>query len=482
MTTTGAMRPRSFTPIECAVAVHLVVFFVGVSWAFGGNADWVRTPISIWGSIGICLTGVIATRQMGRRDNLRGPLAWIWPIAVLNDLVFVSALTPGFRVLTSGSGPLMMPLSIAWWKPSSARADVTLRSLWLFDGIYFSCINIALAVRHRRVIRSVLAILVGNALVLAVFGTVQKLVGATGIYFGAVKSPQTLFFASFVYDNHWGAFIVLMLGACTGLIIEYAHGRNGEGFFRGPGFFGTVAGVLMAISVPLSGSRACTLLLCILSGVALVRGIPEILRALRNSGIKPAIASAGLTIAAILAAAGAWEVAGGVIQDRANKTREQVATMWAQGGIGSRSVLYHDTWRMAQPRLLFGWGMGSFPIVFRLFNTQENKVDRIPIVYHDAHSDWLQSVAELGLVGTSLIGVAVALPALAARRSRVTALPFFLLCGCALTAIYAWIEFPFGNVAVVLGWWLCFIGAVQYVRLTDPPPKPPAQAGSRNPS
>jgi hypothetical protein len=38
-----------------------------------------------------------------------------------------------------------------------------------------------------------------------------------------------------------------------------------------------------------------------------------------------------------------------------------------------------------------------------------------------------------------------------------------------LVSAYAWVEFPFGNVAVVLAWWLCFFCAVQYVRLTERP-------------
>jgi O-antigen ligase len=124
---------------------------------------------------------------------------------------------------------------------------------------------------------------------------------------------------------------------------------------------------------------------------------------------------------------------------------------------------------MARQRILFGWGMGSYPVVFGLYNSQESRIDRLPVIYHDAHSDWLQSVAELGLAGTALVGAAVALPALALRRLRVGTLPYFLLAGCVLTAAYAWVEFPFGNVAVVLAWWACFFGAVQYARLAGAP-------------
>ena len=459
---------REPSALETAAAAHLAIFIIGVSWAFGGNADWVRTPISAWGSLGIVLAlAALARRGPGARA-MPGAAHWVWPVAALNALVAAACLTPGFRSVLFRGETLLIPLQVPWWIPSTTRAGVSLRALWLFDGIYFSCLNLALVVGRRHVIRLVLAAAAGNALALAVFGTVQKLVRSPGIYFGSVPTPHEYFFASFVYDNHWGAFAILMTGACIGLALRYAHGSRGAGFFHGPAFGGLVATALIAISVPLSGARACSLLLAVLILAAMVRGIPRISGALRLTGVPEAGAFAGMAAAALLAVAGAWMVAGDVIEARASKTREQVAAMWAQGGIGSRSVLYHDTWRMARERILFGWGMGSYPIVISLYNSQESKIDRLPVIYHDAHSDWLQSVAEVGLVGTALIGAAVALPALAIRRLRVSALPRFLLAGCILVAAYAWVEFPFGNVAVVLAWWLCFFSAIQYARLSGP--------------
>ncbi len=452
-----------------AAAAHVSLFIIGVSWAFGGNADWVRTPISLWGSLGILLTLAMILAPGARSRVMAGTIPWSLPILALCAIVAASSLTPGFKHLMYGKDSFMMPVRVDWWVPSTARSGTTLRSLWLFSGIYFSCLNVALAVLHRRVIRFVLAVAVCNAAALAIFGTIQKLAGSTGIYFGAVKSPQTYFFASFVYDNHWGAFAVLMVGACTGLVLRYAHGSRGEGFFHGPAFLGLVAASLIAISVPLSGSRACTLLLGVLAVVALIQGTPRISRAMRHSGVTPAWTFVAMALAATLVIGSLWFVAGDVIRARASKTKEQVATMWAQGGIGSRATLYHDTWTMARTRLLFGWGMGSFPAVFTIYNTQESKIDRIPVVYHDAHSDWIQSVAEIGLVGTALIGAAALLPAMALRRARVTPIPYFLATGILLVSAYAWVEFPFGNVAVVLAWWLCFFCAVQYVRLSDLP-------------
>jgi O-antigen ligase len=456
---------QSTRRLEFLVAIQVAVFVVGVSWAFGGNADWVRTPVSLWGTLGIGLAAVIVFRAP-RRGVGTGTLLWLVPIAILNALVLASCLTPGFKILAYGSETYLMPLRVPFWAPSAAVPGLALRELWLFDGIYFSCVNIALAVSSRRLIRLVLAVAVGNALALSIFGTVQKLAGSTGIYFGSVKSPQDYFFASFVYDNHWGAFIILMSGACFGLVLRYLSGPKGGGLFHGPAFIGIVAAFLIALSVPLSGARTCTLLLGILTGIALVRGASTASAALRHSGVAPVGAKIGMAVAVVIAAWAAWAIAGDVIQSRVSKAKQQITSAWAQGGLGARSILYHDTWRMARDRPVFGWGMASYPSVFPLYNTQVPRGDRIPVVYHDAHSDWLQSVSEIGFTGTILIGIAVLLPALAVRKLSISPLPYFLLLGCALVAAYAWVEFPFGNVAVVLAWWLCFICAVQYVRLS----------------
>ena len=466
---TRSSNQASSILMERAVASHVALYVVGVTWAFGGNADWVKTPISLWGSVGILLTLSILSCRGPRRRIIAGTLPWALPVVALNAVVAVSCLTPGFISLHLGNEAFLIPARVDGWIPSAARPEVALRSLWLFDGLYFSCFNLALAVSRRHVIRIVLGVAVANALALAIFGTVQKLVGSKGIYFGSVKSPQDYFFASFVYDNHWGAFVILMLGACVGLILRYAIGHRGEGFFHGPAFAGVIAAVLIAVSVPLSGARACTLLLVALAVIAAARGGPRVIKALRISGATRTGALVGTVLAAIFSACLIWLVAGDAIRARAYKTRDQITTIWKQGRIGSRTVLYDDTWSMARQRLAFGWGMGSFPTVFTLFNTQVSKVDRIPIVYHDAHSDWLQSVAEIGLVGTALIGAAVLLPWKRARWSDMTPIPFFLLTGMLLVAMYAWIEFPFGNVAVVLSWWLCFFSANQHVRLSGSP-------------
>ena len=49
---------------------------------------------------------------------------------------------------------------------------------------------------------------------------------------------------------------------------------------------------------------------------------------------------------------------------------------------------------------------------------------------------------------------------------RPGAVPGYLLAGCGLVALYALVEFPFANPAVMEAFWLCFFTAVRYHKLT----------------
>ena len=320
----------------------------------------------------------------------------------------------------------------------------------------------------RRALRILLLIAGANALALSVFGTVQKLAHATGLFFGAVPSPQPFFFASFIYHNHWGALIVLMSAISIGLARYYGRRREGRDVFHTPAFLIVVAVLFFAITVPLSGSRSCSMLLALLLGGAFLGWTRRLIRARRGhaeSIAPPLLAAAAAIILAILAI---WYLAGDVITSRIAKTGEQLVDMRERGDIGGRNILYGDTIRMARDRPLLGWGMASYPHIFWIYNTQEpNPLDHIPVYYHDAHSDWLQAFAEHGVVGASLLALCALVPLWGLKRANLKGpLIRYPLLGCALLLLYAWIEFPFGNVAVVLAWWYCYFCGVSYAILS----------------
>ena len=380
---------RPVSPFELLVLGQVAVFLIAATWLFGGNAGWVRPYLSAWGSLGMVLALAAVLREPRRRQGRRAMILSLWPLGLFNGLVLASCLTPGFREIHRGPEAFYTPAEVASWVPSAAVPSAALGGLWLFDGIYLSCFNLALSIRRRRALRGLLILAAFNALALSIFGTVQKLTGATGLYFGKVPSVQSFFFSTFIYHNHWGSFAVLMAAGCLGLVGRYARRSAGRDFFHSPGLGGLAVVLIIAATAPLSGSRSCTVLMILLLGGTFCGWIARTVGRRRrlNESAVPALVAA--TAAVVAALAGIWYVAGESIETRLAVTEGQIAAMRAQNSMGSRATLYADTWRMAEDRLWFGWGMASFPYVFVIYNSQDhpNSRDHLPNNYHDAHND-----------------------------------------------------------------------------------------------
>lgn len=467
----GARVPpnqRPLRPLEWAVLSHLALFLVAITWGFGGAAEWLR-PHFIWlGGIGVLIMLTAVQDREARQAGWLRPLHWLWPLAAFNAFVLIGCLNPSFSTAKFGSETMFLNSGGRPWLPSSAQPGIGLQTLALFDVTWISCFNLALVVRQRRAIRGLLIVAGANAFALAVFGTLQNFSHAKGLYFDLVKTRQIYFFASFVYHNHWGAFAVLMLAALLGLVWHYARRKEARDLLHSPALTGLVAAFFVAASVPLSTSRSCSIMVLILAGAAALHWFARLVgkrRQFRES-IAPPILGAIAAIA--IGVAGIWFVARDSILMRVAKTREQIEEMRAQDTLGDRATLYRDTWHMARDKIWFGWGMASYPRVFTLYNNKESRADRLPVYFEDAHSDWLQALAEHGIVGSALLGLCALWPLRRLHaRHLASPVPAYLLGGCALILLYAWVEFPFGNPAVVYSWWLAFFAAVSYARLYD---------------
>jgi O-antigen ligase len=462
---TSSMRLPAL--LETSAAIHAGVLLVGACWAFGGNIVWAKTVLSWFGSLGVLITlATVITRFRHERRSLRA-LHFLWPLLSYNALVLLSTLQPAFRSGIIYDAAVLVPISTLTAWPCSAQPDVTLRELWLFNALFFPAFNLFLCVRERRTLRRLLLVLVINALALAVFGTLQKLSSSPGLFFGAAASPNKTFFASFIYHNHWGAFIVLMTALTLGLLFQQRDRNASHTPRHSPILVGIVGVVVLAASAPLSTSRSATLLVSALLGAALLDGIRRVWRARSARPASRAATVAILVATGLMAVGTIYSLARPIITARVEDTRQQIAELREVGGLGSRAQLYHDTWRMAQARPAFGWGLGSFPVVFQLYNTQESS-DRLPVLYVDAHSDWLESLAETGFTGTALLGLLVFFPVYSVLRhgSRTPPLAAYLLGGCALVLLYAWIEFPFGCPAVIAAFWICLFSAARLARTT----------------
>ena len=446
---------------------HVTVLLVATTWAYGGNVDWARTMVALWGSFSFILLGFLVRDRHRQSRVLPKALLTLWPLLLFNLLVLLSLCFPGFRVGYYGDEALLINNELASYLPSSAQPSISLHALWVFDAIYLTCFNLLLAIKTRHSFRLLLFVFSLNATVLAVFGTLQKLTHADGLYFGLQPSPQPKFFATFIYHNHWGAFTTMMVALGLGIIFHYLRRKEGQDLLRSPAIMVATSVIFLALSVPLSGSRSSSIMVLSLLLFAFINWLFITARNRSRKNRKPwgsIMAAAALLIAVVFAA---YKVGEPVIRERVQETKNQIIALSSPEEFGSRPTLYRDTWTMAKERLLFGWGMGSYPVVFQIYNTSSiSPVDGLPMFFHDAHSDWLQSVAEVGIIGTALLGLCALIPLWHFRQTLFrSAISNYLLGGCAMILLYAWLEFPFGNTAVVITFWTAFFTALSYGRI-----------------
>jgi len=311
--------------------------------------------------------------------------------------------------------------------------------------------------------------------VLAVFGTFQKLVRAKGLWLGLVPSPNPKFFSTFIYHNHWGAFTLMNTAVCLALVFHLLRRGGQRDIWHSPVMSSVLVTLLLAASVPLSASRSCTVLASLLLTGAFGHFLLRLIRRRREQRKSIVVPVAAIVLAAGLAVTAIGYLSRDVIAQRLQLTSEQLAHIAKEDTLNSRLTLYRDTWRMAAERPWFGWGLESYAYVFRVFNTQRAAELWVWIpFYAEAHNDWLQSLAEVGFVGTGLLGLLLGVPLWQVPWRRVTSLiPRYLLLGNIIVLLYAWVEFPFANPAVVLTFFSTFYCAVRYATLDLPAPAEP---------
>ncbi len=469
--------PVSFSTSESAIdrqkfaVAHGAFMVVASSWLLGGigpTAEWIMAGISAPAYVVLFLEAR-ARRAAGDRAGFRRLLRWAAPLLALGILAVVSALNPSHRQAFLYDGLVLRPVPHLAWLPSSANPAGSLRIFACLAGLAASGLAIAFCVHSRRALRGLVLGLAINALVIAVVGTLQRQTGASGPYFGAVPRANPAWFGTFLYHNHWGAFAVLHTAATLGLVFHSLRHPPARGWPYGPGPMLALVALIIAITAPLSSSRSSTALMLLLGLAATAGALLEAFRSgRRRRSSRAGLLRAGIALGALGLAAGAafWQ-SREIIAARAATTVRQIAELRAGASGYSRADLYADTWRMAADRPVFGWGLESYGRIFLDYCRFKPGSDGLMNTFEDAHSDWLQSLAETGLVGTALLLAFGLLPLVESFRPRhLTSLAGWLLAGCALVAAYAWVEFPFANPAVVASWWLFWFAALRTLQLT----------------
>jgi O-antigen ligase len=457
-----------------AVAVHLVF----MPWALGTMRPWAQGI-----SLGLALAGfVIALVPRNYTEEHTGANAFrliMWPRLVKFPLfwlglamlgyVTLQAFNPAWIYVTDGKVWWMQKVPINEWLPSGVRVPFHMWGPWrmliIYAAAWLTICAIWVGFTRRRSVQLLLIAVAANGLGVAGLGVVQKLLSADKIYwFEAV--PGAAFFGPFIYKNHGGNYLNLVLAVTCGLAAWYylrglrrLEKSNPSGVFA---FLTTCVAIAILVSYARGASVA---MLVFLGGSVAVFLIHQLM--MKDTPRSPVVAVALLIVFGYFAKVGMDALNTKEAWDRLQKGLAEQEVM-----VEDRRIARQATLDMARETWVRGAGVGSFRFLFPLY--QQNYA----AIYHagtqrlyweHAHNDLVELLAEQGVAGLLLIAGACGYLMLGLLRARAWENPLSgcIVFGAVLTLLQAWWDFPFHCPAVFTLWWAALVLALMWARFEE---------------
>ncbi len=437
----------AYSPNEKIIGA-LVFFTVALTtWAIAGRAGWVP-PVFTGLAVLTAIVSVLVAVREGGGFHFRAFL----PALLFLILVSISLLNPSYVELY-GTGVWAPREGWLPWLPGTINREHTVsESLpWL------AALLLGAALRQASFSSRGVRLLWG---VLLVHGL---LVAAVGVYFhitnrylvlGVFSDPYGYHFSSFVYRNHWAAYVIILVSLSIGFSFSalrrwLAARRRFDAVLPG-----LCAAFMLALTLPIPGSRSGMIVVALLIGVAFARMGWMLWRARYKRFASPAhrIGVFGLILFLGVTAGIGITFNREEIQKHWGRTVTQMEGMTkVQDQLRLR--FSRDTVAMAADRPIWGWGVGCFRFIFPKYQGDYFRDDQgnITARVHHAHNDWAEMFAELGLLGCLVLLIPVALRLRDIWRSTSV---LFRWGGAAVVVIlaYALVDFPLHNPAVLFLW------------------------------
>jgi O-antigen ligase len=417
----------------------LLIAIVYAPWAYGCTRWWAKTLL-VQSLLAITLLWFFSFFLRGRWPRVSMPAAILalsllglgWS-SVWNAIATYDELTQIFSPL-----PQALPGWLGSWDAEFAtRAMLLVTAL---TGVFFMSMDLAANPLWRGRLFFTLALSGG---LLLLFGLVERATAAKGIFWEPWSASGT-FFATYFNHSNAGAFINLTLPLVAGQTFlafqnEKAHLQRAFWCFL---LLVSITAVFVNTSRASMAIGALIMIVLAIGGIATVRRRSDLFLSLRF-----------LPTIAVVAACAVILVLTFGIQPSLDRWHQTMNSLFAsQDGAlwEGRLSIYRICWLSLTAAGWFGFGPGTFPIVFPYL--QQEHGGQLDGILRYAHQDYLQTALEWGKVGFVLWalliggGIVRAFIHLCKNRRAVTREPniWLLLCAVSLIGvlIHSLVDFP----------------------------------------
>lgn len=289
-------------------------------------------------------------------------------------------------------------------------------------------------------------------------GVLQVLVALWARTAGVELTPRALMDGhwdvlrgTFVNRNHFAAFLAMTAAAGIGLTLARLKRPRGGGSFRA-----WIAGILDNLEGPV-----------LLGGLAVVTVGAGMILSTSRGGVAALGGAIVVTLALALLARGwraremvlVWPLSLAVLVALAWRGSRSLLDRLATSGlvIEERWVQWDGTWRLILDHWLTGTGPGTYRYAFTAYKDAALR----PLLYDHAHNDYLQVLAEHGVVGGVLLAAALLTLFFILIRSFMKRSDMFVrgalfasLTGMLAMLIHSLVEFNFQIPANALYFWV----------------------------
>jgi len=305
----------------------------------------------------------------------------------------------------------------------------------------------------------------GNGLAVAGLGLAERLL-PNGKMFWLWESPSSTFFSSFVYKNHAGSYLDLMLAVTCGMAAWfYLRGlrrleKSGPaGLFA---FLATCIGVSILVSYARGATLVMLVFLCVTVAVFVIHQL-----LVPNTTRKPIVAISLMAIFGYFLKTGLE-----TLQSHEAWTRLNQGLSGQDTSLESRRVATKAALDMLKDYWGKGAGSGSFRFLFPAYQQYYPEIfaqDGIRLSWEHAHNDIVEIAVELGSPGVLLLLAAGVY--LVARLIKgyfwENPLSGCVVLGNILLLGYAWWDFPFQCPAVLVLWCSLVVAATMWISFEE---------------